>query len=217
MSFYPETNIQGELLAPDHVAQRMMSRGSRAEMEKFAAAGEVPSEIRELLYAGKLRLADRLHYSVKLINGEKTVKMFESQDVEETGLRSISHGKLPHQEIMMLSGIYILAGVAPAAGPVPTDDEIKRTPFTSALFYPQISNGTFELKVNKTQIIPPTGNRLWLTENNHNWSTGYYKLDNPRLIHPQMNIEAEFSLPVTTGLPPNVAIYLGLHGTVTTP
>ena len=69
------------------------SKGSRAEMEKSFA--ELPEHIRNGLLHGKLRLADHVIYSIKPINGSKTVKMFESQDVKEVGLRNISSGKLP--------------------------------------------------------------------------------------------------------------------------
>ena len=216
MPQFSETNINGELLAPPS-AGRFASRGSRAEMEKFASAGMLPSEVVEGLHKGGLRLADVTHYTVKLVKGEKTVKMFESQDIEEDGLRSISHGKLPHQQAMMLSGIWVLAGVAQAANIQATDEELKTTDFKSISAMPQICNGSLELKVNKTQIIPSTSCRMFVTDNNHNWSLGYYKLDNPRLILPQFPIEAQFSLPTTTGLDPSAAIFLGLHGTVTTP
>src|SRR5687767_4084742 len=52
------------------------SAGSRAEMEKFF--GELPKHIKDQLLSGKLRLADHLIYSIKPIQGAKTIKLFES-------------------------------------------------------------------------------------------------------------------------------------------
>src|SRR5919202_636579 len=69
------------------------SQGSRAEFEKFFV--ELPPHIKDQLRQGKLRLADHLVYTIKPVNGAKTIKMFESQDVKEVGLRNISNAKLP--------------------------------------------------------------------------------------------------------------------------
>src|SRR3954464_2579187 len=49
------------------------SQGSRAEMEKFFP--ELPDTIKEGLLNQKLRLADTVIYTVKPINGAKTIKM----------------------------------------------------------------------------------------------------------------------------------------------
>jgi hypothetical protein len=69
------------------------SQGSRAEMEKHFS--ELPDHIREGLLRGSLRLADVVIYTVKPVNGSKTIKMFEPQDAKEVGLRNIDRGRLP--------------------------------------------------------------------------------------------------------------------------
>ncbi len=125
MSFQPETNIQGDLFGPRSRDYRFPSRLSRAEMQKFAK--ELPDHIVSGLRSGKLRLADTIVYSIKRVGGEKTVKMFESQDMEEVGLRNLSNAKLAAQEALLVSGIYVLAGVTTSVNPVPSTEELKAT------------------------------------------------------------------------------------------
>jgi hypothetical protein len=92
------------------VKRHIPSQGSRAEFEKFFV--ELPKHIKEQLLQGKLRLADQLIYTIKPIKGAKTIKMFESQDVKEVNLRNISNAKLPKNMALLVSGIYLLHGIA---------------------------------------------------------------------------------------------------------
>jgi hypothetical protein len=96
------------------------SKGSRAEMEKHF--GELPAHIKEGLANGSLRLADATIYSIKPASS-KTIKMFETQDDKEIGLRNISNAKLPKNQAFLVSGIYLLAGVSADA----TKDKIITT------------------------------------------------------------------------------------------
>jgi hypothetical protein len=86
-----------------------LSRGSRAEFEKFFK--EVPDSVKASLIKGDLRLADYTLYSIKPVNS-KTIKLFETQDDKEVGLRNISNAKLPKNFVFLVSGIYLLAGVS---------------------------------------------------------------------------------------------------------
>ncbi len=95
--------MKKKLSAPPH-----MSKGSRAEMEKHFK--ELPAHIREGLKKGELRLADTVIYSIKPAL-QTTIKMFETQDVQEIGLRNISNAKLPKNQALLVSGIILLAGV----------------------------------------------------------------------------------------------------------
>ena len=85
------------------------SKGSRAEMEKFF--GELPPHIKEGLARGELRLADSTIYSIKPVNS-KTIKLFETQDDKEIGLRNVSNAKLPKNQAFLVSGIFLLAGTS---------------------------------------------------------------------------------------------------------
>ena|ERR1700757_1057929 len=188
------------------------SRGSRAEFEKFFK--ELPADVKKGLLRGDLRLADYTIYSIKAVNS-KTIKMFETQDDKEVGLRNIDKAKLPKNFVFVVSGIYLLAGVSADA----TDKEKnKAVDFKSVVTYPAIANAEWSLKANKKQIVPE-GNmvRKFITDNDHNRPLGYFKLDNPRLIKDDELIEFVVELGTMAGLDPNAVLYVGLDGTGTTP
>ncbi|MFT3843689.1 MAG: hypothetical protein QM725_01450 [Lacibacter sp.] len=186
------------------------SKGSRAEMEKFF--GELPAHIKEGLVKGELRLADSTIYSIKPVNS-KTIKLFETQDDKEIGLRNISNAKLPKNQAFLVSGVFLLAGTS-ADG---TKDKIIATEFKGLENFNTIANGEFSLKSNKKQIVPETGNVVFKTTGNKNVPVGYYKLANPRLIQDDILIEMTIELGSMEGIPANTYIYAGLHGTITTP
>lgn len=187
------------------------SVGSRAEMEKFF--GELPDHIKQQLASGKLRLADHLIYSVKPISGAKTIKLFETQDVKSVGLRNISNAKLPKNMAMLVSGIYLLQGVAATLA----EDDVKQTTFASLTAKGALANGEFKLKANKKQLVSDTSNRNFCNDNFVTRPLGYYKLDNPRLIHDDVEIEFEVELGTISGLNANAVLYVGLEGTATIP
>jgi len=186
------------------------SRGSRAEMEKFF--GELPSHIKEGLANGTLRLADTLVYSIKPVTS-KTIKLFETQDDKEIGLRNISNAKLPKNQALLVSGLYLLAGVSADA----TKDKIMATEFKGLENFNAIANGELNLKANKKQIFPETSTVLFKTGSYHQVPIGYYKLANPRLIEDDILIELTLELGSTEGIAANTYLYAALHGTITTP
>ncbi len=117
------------------------SKGSR-EMEKFF--GELPVHIKEALVKGELRLADSIIYSIKPVTS-KTIKLFETQDDKEIGLRNISNSKLPKNQAFLVSGIILLAGTSADA----SKDKIIATNYKGLEDFPAIANGEFNLKSNK--------------------------------------------------------------------
>jgi hypothetical protein len=186
------------------------SKGSRGEMERHFA--ELPPHIKEGLLKGELRLADSIIYSIKAVTS-KTIKMFETQDDKEIGLRNLSNAKLQKNQALLVSGIVLLAGTS-ADG---SKDKIIATNYKGLEDFPAIANGEFSLKANKKQIVPETSCNVFKTLNFHNIPVGYYKLSNPRLIHDDILIESTVELGTVDGIPQNTYIYLGLHGTITTP
>lgn len=186
------------------------SRGSRAEMEKHF--GELPPHIKEGLASGTLRLADATVYSIKAASS-KTIKMFETQDDKEIGLRNISNAKLPKNQAFLVSGIYLLAGVS-ADG---TKDKIIATEYKGLEIFNAIANGEFSLKCNKKAIVPETSNAVFKTAALHQVPVGYYKLANPRLIEDDLLVEMTIELGTLEGVAANTYIFAGLHGTITTP
>jgi hypothetical protein len=187
------------------------SKGSRAEMEKHF--NELPPHIQEGLKKGELRLADTIIYSIKPVTS-KTIKIFETQDDKQTGLRNISNAKLPKNQAMLVSGIILLAGISADA----TVDKVMATAYNSIELFPAIANGEFGLKANKKQLVPDgTSNEVFKTQNFHNVSSGYYKLANPRLIHDDILVELTIELGTMQGILDNTNVWVGLHGTTTTP
>ena len=186
------------------------SKGSRAEMEKHFS--ELPKHIQEGLRKKELRLADTVIYSIKPANS-KTIKLFETQDVREIGLRNISNAKLPKNQALLVSGIILLAGVSADQTP----DAVMATNFSGIETVPAFGSGEFDLKANKKQIVPETSNNVFKTGGFNMVPAGYFKLANPRLIHDDILIELTISLGTMVGVNPNAQIWAGLHGTITTP
>lgn len=186
------------------------SKGSRAEMEKHFA--ELPKHIKEGLGKGDLRLADTVIYSIKPASS-KTIKMFETQDDKQIGLRNVSNAKLPKGSSLLVSGIVLLAGVSADATP----DKVMATNYQQLEAIPSIANGEFSLKANKKQIVPDTSNSVFKTLGYGLVPIGYHKLSNPRLIHDDVLIEMTIELGTMDGIAANTYIFVGLHGTITTP
>jgi len=186
------------------------SKGSRAEMEKHF--NELPQHIKDGLVKGELRLADTVIYSIKPANS-KTIKLFETQDDKEVGLRNISNAKLPKNQALLVSGIFLLAAVPADA----TKDKVIGAAYGGIEDFPAITNGEFSLKSNKKIILPETVNTIFKTKNMNGVPLGYYKLANPRMIHDDILVEATIDLGSMEGLDAKTYVYVGLHGTITTP
>ena len=189
----------------------MPSKGSRGEMEKHFR--NLPAHIKAQLAKGDLRLADTLIYSIKPVNASKTIKMFETQDEKQTGLRNISNGRLQKNQALLVSGIVLLAGVAADATP----DAAMGITFGKLEDYPALANGESDLKANKKVIFPESSNNMFKTNGFNAVPLGYYKLHNPRLIEDDVLIEFTVNLGTTVALPANTYLFVGLHGTITTP
>ena len=189
------------------------SKGSREEMEKHFH--ELPQHIKEGLLKGDLRLADTIIYSRKPVNS-KTIKLFETQDVKAVGLRNISNAKLPKNQALLVSGIILLAGVV--GDRAVNDDAVMSTPFVKIEDFPALANGEFTLKANKKSIMSDVDCAVFKTANNTHIPFGYYKLANPRIIQDDILIEATVELGSLTGINTDKTfMYVGLHGTITTP
>lgn len=186
------------------------SKGSRAEMEKHFA--ELPAHIKDGLAKGELRLADTVLYSIKKV-ASKTIKMFETQDTKTIGINSLSAARLPKNQALLVSGIFVVAGVPADLTP----DKIMSAVYGKIEDFPSIATGEFSLKANKKVIVPETSMMVFKTANYNGVPVGYYKLANPRLIHDDILIETTIELGTMEGLDPKTHLYVGLHGTITTP
>jgi hypothetical protein len=157
-------------------------------------------------------MADALINSIKPVTS-KTIKMFETQDDKEIGLRNISNAKLPKNQALLVSGIVLLAGIAADN----TKDSAMATAYGRMEDFPSIANGESNLKANKKIIMPETSNNFFKTTGLTTVPVGYYKLANPRLIQDDIQIEYTVELGTMTGIKDNTQLFVGLHGTITTP
>ncbi|MBC7413243.1 MAG: hypothetical protein H7331_12410 [Bacteroidia bacterium] len=117
---------------------------------------------------------------------------------------------------MLVSGIVLLAGV-PRDAKDTSKDAVMATAFGAIEDYPAIANGESNLKANKKIIMPETSNNFFKTAGLSHVAVGYYKLANPRLIHDDIQIEFTVELGTMVGLATNTQLFVGLHGTITTP
>lgn len=188
------------------------SRRSRGEMEKHFK--QLPAHVKEELKKGSIRLSDYTIYSIKPVNS-KTIKLFESQDDKEVGVRNISNAKLPKNTVFLVSGIYLLVGLNPD---VTNPEGYKTITFSTVTKIPAIANGEFSLKANRKQLIPENQSiRRFITDNDMTVPLGYYKLDNPRMINDEELIEFTVELGTSFNIPANTWLYVALDGTMTTP
>jgi hypothetical protein len=208
--------IQGALMGFPN-APHLASKGSRAEFEKHFDS--VPQHIKDELEKGTVRLADQVIYSIKPINS-KTIKLFETQDSKATGLRNISNAKLEKNQSLLVSGIFLMVGVAQPAGPDgPTTEEVMAIDFLPVNrdpLFAALCNGEFNLKANKVQLVPDTSVRLFAGDQGGFQPAGFYKLHNPRLIQDDVPIEATVELGTMLGIPKHSYLFVGLYGTITT-
>jgi hypothetical protein len=194
---------------------RYGSLGSRAEMEKFEK--ELPAHVQEELRKGKLRYADGMIYSNKQISSN-TIKMFETQDDREIGMRNIANAKLQKNQCFLLSGIQTYVHIVNPSGATPTKADLLNTFPYYVEQCPPLANGEFNLKANQKTIIPETSCKVFVGQGfTTGYPAGYYKLHNPRLITDEVLIEFTFELGTWAVNWKNFFVFVGLHGTITTP
>jgi hypothetical protein len=190
------------------------SFGSRAEMEKFEK--ELPHHVQEELKKGKLRYADTIIYSVKPL-ASKTIKMFETHDDRDLGLRNIANAKLQKNQCLLITGIQVYLFSPNVAGPTATKDEILNASTQYIEDCRPLVNGEFSLKANQKTIIPETSCRIFPGQTQTGVQIGYYKLHNPRLVVDEVLLEFTFELGTWSPSWKNSHVFVGLHGTITTP
>jgi hypothetical protein len=186
------------------------AQGSRLEFEKHFI--ELPQHIKEQLLQQKLRLSDMLIYAIKPVTGHVT-KMFKEQDIVRLGISNISKSRLPKNMTLLVSGIYLLQGQAQSL----EEEALMQTKFTSIESIGAIVNGEISFKVNKKDLLTPGHSNRGFIGGTTKSPIGYHKLDNPRLIPDDTEIELNIELGTIKDIPPNTVLFAGLHGTATIP
>jgi hypothetical protein len=163
-----------------------LQRGSRYEMEiRF---GQLPKEIREGLLKKRLQLVDQRFYVVKEITSKSSIDMLMGTDNKAQGLANIANGKLEKDNWFILTGIKTLYEVADTKESADFD-----------LIPPFIRNGEFELEAGTKKILPPIDAEVFNTKNRADVEIGAYKLENAKMIEPQVEIKMPFKFATGAG------------------
>jgi hypothetical protein len=149
---------------------------SRGEFEQ--RINLLPKDIQQGLASKNLQAVDAAYYVTKSVSGNKIVKMMKDDDTKIVGISNISSGKFEKGNMMLLSGIVIVASVGIAKGEEGKYDVLPDI----------IRNGEFEFKANGTTIVPITSLEVFNTTGTQR-QRGYYKLDNPKMIYDQQSME----------------------------
>lgn len=149
---------------------------SRVELEKRMHL--LPKEIQEGLAKKTLQAVDAAYYVTKNVSSNKIAKMLKDDDTKIVGVSNISGGKFEKGNVMLLSGIILLASVGTANAAEGNYDILPNA----------IRNGEFELKANGTTIVPITSLEVFNTAGTTR-QKGFYKLDNPKIIYDQQAME----------------------------
>jgi hypothetical protein len=160
------------------VASGAVPANSRGEFEKRMPM--LPKEIQMGLANKNLQVVDAAYYVTKSVAASKIAKMLKDDDNKVIGQSNISSAKLEKGNVLLLSGIILLAGVA-EAGKTVADVNFDILPAV-------IRNGEFEFKANGTTLIPATSCEVFNTTN-MTIRKGLFRLDNPKIINDQQAME----------------------------
>jgi len=160
------------------VAAGAAPANSRGEFEKRMPM--LPKEIQMGLASKNLQVVDAAYYVTKSVSGSKIAKMLKDDDNKVIAQSNISSAKLEKGNVMLLSGIILLAGVA---------EQGKTVGDVTFDFLPSyIRNGEFEFKANGTTLIPSTSCEVFNTAG-MTIRKGLFRMDNPKIIHDQQAME----------------------------
>jgi hypothetical protein len=163
----------------------------------------LPQEIQNGLARKNLQAVDAAYYVTKNISDNKIIKMLKDDDTKIVGISNVSGAKFEKGNIMLLSGIILLASVGVVKPEEGVYDVL--TPF--------LRNGEFEFKANGTTLIPITSCEVFNTEGT-NRQKGYFKLDNPKMIYDQQSME--LNVEWGSNVPDNCFMKVVLVGTAVT-
>ncbi len=175
---------------------------AKAEFEKRLP--QVKPEIRSALKEGKLQLVDSNIYSIKDMAETKSLELMSNSDDRVEGKTNLNARKLEAGTAFCITAIQLLGGAKAAGTDAATVsfDEICAA----------VANGEFKLEHNNKVLIPKTSCEVF-RNGNSTLPKGYWKLDNPKMLDPQLEIVPELKLPINT--PANYCVKIILHGAIT--
>ncbi|OFY86583.1 MAG: hypothetical protein A3F72_08895 [Bacteroidetes bacterium RIFCSPLOWO2_12_FULL_35_15] len=176
---------------------------SRQEMEQRFM--QLPKEIRDGLLNKRLQLADTRFYVVKDISGKNSIDVFQGTDQKGVGLGNLANQKLEKDNWFIIYAIIMRYAVS-ATGALTADFvEIPAI----------IRNGECELEAGNKKLIGLTDNTIFDTRNRVDLPIGYYKVENQKIIEPQ--IEIKMPVKFTAASVANSFLRVGFIGTSVIP
>jgi hypothetical protein len=163
----------------------------------------LPQEIQNGLAKKNLQAVDAAYYVTKNISDNKIIKMLKDDDTKIVGISNVSGAKFEKGNIMLLSGIILLASVGVVKPEEGVYDVL--TPF--------LRNGEFEFKANGTTLIPITSCEVFNSTGTIR-QKGLFKLDNPKMIYDQQSME--LNVEWGSNVPDNCFMKVILLGTAVT-
>jgi hypothetical protein len=190
-----------KVLAAAHNAKA--DTGARAEFN--ARLHLLPKEIQEGLRRQRLQIVDYQFYSIKtLTSGNKSLKVFEGTDLKQPGIRNIQSAKLEKDVWFLLSAIQVRYD--PTGGP----NTYETNPARNFL------DGEFVLSAGGKIVVPKNMSLSVFGQNNLTTQPhGFFKLRNPKLIEPQVDIVMDIDLAAAFGT--DVDIRVDFIGAATVP
>lgn len=149
---------------------------SRSELERRMHL--LPKDIQQGIARKTLQAVDAAFYVAKNVSGNRVVKMMKDDDNKVVGVSNISGAKFEKGNVMLLSGIILVASVGQANV---AEGDFQVLP-------PILRNGEFEFKANGTTLVPVTSMEIFNTAGTQR-QVGFYKLDNPKIIYDQQTME----------------------------
>ena len=190
-----KAQAMAKVLRPQNINESTLtSRG--AAMSRM---GALPKEIQNGLVQKRLQFADTRFYFVKAAGGATQVRMITSADVKDPGTTNVNNGKLEKDNYFLLTGLILLSGVNADPKAAAYD--------TIAL---AIANGDFEFKAagNKYLLPKDTSCQVFDTNNRTDIENGLFKLDSPKWIEPQVDIEMNIRLSQAAAANTNIKLVL---------
>lgn len=187
----------------------MSSSSSRVAFMQFMESSEFDAGLRDKILRNDARLADSMIYSVQKL--DSVTKLFLSSDVKKIGLTNLDNNRLPKGEAFVVDGISLVVLPVTAAGATPTQDEILKAKASVWKGITGDATAVLTLKAHKREIVSDLP--CYAFFNTDDTQPSHYKLENPRLIKDEGEIEAELMMPTMTGVPANTYVMLILTGT----
>ncbi|MFQ3578560.1 MAG: hypothetical protein SNJ71_00285 [Bacteroidales bacterium] len=194
--FTNNTKVQNARNRAKQKAQRakqnvgmLANRNAPAWAVAQAMIGQLSPEIQKGIAEKRLQLVDKTIFSAKQIAGKTFDKLITSSTEKKDGYSNIDKGKLNVGEPFLLTGISLLYGVVTSANTGKVETSTYQTNYEAA-----VMNGYINMTVANEIII----HELPLSSfNEKNTSEPFHfqKLEVPKWIQPEKQIELELFMP----------------------